>query len=197
MNKKKSILLLSVATSAVAATCLCAVNFANEQFALTANSANKNFTYNAGVGSQFSGSSSIEKVSVETGMSDPIETQISFNTADCSLTYGENSRFLEATPVSNFTTFSFKAGINNLLSFKMRFGVVNPSDFIAGGYSINFTDENNDYVGGLSGAYESSGEVLAEWTNETDKTVKVFDFTIMSVGSNSIYVSSIYIEWGC
>ena len=199
MNKKQSFLLMGVAASAVAVAGLCVLKVNDGLFALPTRATSKSFTYDASIGNQFSGTTDFnETVDVVTGVSSPIHTTVTHYEEDCSLIYGIAHSFLRVSPTeSGHFMLDFGAGINNLTSLGVSVGLDNSEGYGDCWVHVWIWNENDEVIGQAEQHLTPGDESQIEWTNETGKNAKSFDFSVESEGYNNVFVRSVHLEWSC
>ena len=175
-----------------------------------AKATDKNFTFDAATGSQFSNDPGINQVvDVTTGSSDPIHTVFGPRNID-SLAFGQNGRFLEAHPIAGAseTSYSLKIGINNLTHFEIDVGVINDVVESLDGkdvYEIQLRDAKYHIVKDETSNFkldgDGNGTVHIEWDKGDNASTVVWVLVNLYFAEDSVdtslYVESMSLTWAC
>ena len=203
---KSSKIMLGLSAFAVVAAVSAAVvlNGGNKSYDLPVRALEKSFVFDGSddVVNQFTSrdTSQYMSVSVETGISSRIETQISFTEDGSEQTkyFGTNGHFFEVGGTINPSIIDILIGVNNLKDFEIDFGATG-TDGEALLYQIDFYDDNIDdvdYIMNLDGI-DVDKDISEEWHRSDGNPVTTIEINFEADSFTTFYIDSISLTWTC
>ena len=204
---KKSIILLSLGGMITICTSLALISLSN---GLTLSKAdNKTFTFNASVGAaQFTNSDAKENVSVITGISDNIETEVMFAGDYYSQQmkkFGENNHFMETAASVTNPLVGVTFGLNNIQSVEVIYGTKLDTYHLDFQFAV-YDDGDTSIDMSTTVSYDSSSHLYTfNWNRPDSLTKKAVMGSLALSNTNSdlleendaIFIHTISVSWSC
>ena len=208
---KKSIILLSLGGMITIATSLAFISLPN---GLTISKAdNKSFTFNASVGSaQFENSNTKTNVSVITGMSDNIETSVSFlGAVDYGASiqrmkkFGENNHFVETAASVENPILGVEFGLNNIQSVDVIYGTKLNNYHVDFQFTV-YDKDDSSLDSSTTVTYDSSSHLYTfHWARPDSLSKPAVMGSVVLSNTNfdvlqetdAIFIHTISVSWSC